>query len=149
HGDKEAGARSDMALDSLAAAKRPEEKPVQDAKAGVAGPVSETVQTQTLTTNAQPQNQQAQQNLQAQQSQLSQQEISGPNPSKQRELSKKPKSESPAHPLAAPPPATPAPAAAFSDSADLRMAAAISPSVIATPDKKTLWRADHTGMIEF
>jgi len=146
--DKEAGARADTALDSLAAANRAQNQPAKDAKAGVAGALSQTVEVQTLTANAQMQNQQAQQN------QLNEQKTSGPNPSSH--LGKKSKAESPplayrsaAAQPAAPPPPAPASAAAFNDGAALRMAAAISPSVIAAPGGKTLWRAGHAGMIEF
>jgi hypothetical protein len=110
--------------------------------------VSQTVEVQTPAANAQ--------NLQAQQNQLNEQKTSGPNPSRSAEVAKKRKSESPAvtyraeaTPAAQPPPPAPAPAAAFNDGAALRMAAAISPSVIAAPGGKTLWRAGHAGMIEF
>jgi len=152
--DKETGARADRALDSMAAASRAQNQPAQDAKAGVAGAVSETVQVQTLTANAQTQNQQELQNLQAQQNQLNDQKVSGPNPSRHADLSKKAKSEShalhraAATPAAQPPPPPTAPAA-FNDSAALRMAAVVSPSVIAAPGGKTLWRGGHAGMIEF
>lgn len=37
---------------------------------------------------------------------------------------------------------------AYNDGA-LRMASAVSPYVISAPDKKTLWRVGHIGMIEF
>jgi hypothetical protein len=154
--DKETGARADTALDSLAAANRAQNQPAKGAKAGVAGALSQTVEVQTPVANAQMQNQQAQQNLQAQQNQMNEQKTSGPNPSRSTEVAKKRKSESPAvtyraeaTPAAQPPPPAPAPAAAFNDGAALRMAAAISPSVIAAPGGKTLWRAGHAGMIEF
>ena len=154
--DKETGARADTALDSLAAANRAQNQPAQDTKAGAAGALSQTVEVQTLTASAQMQNQQAQQNLQAQQNQLNEQKTSGPNSSRSAEAAKKRKSESPAvpyraeaTPAAQPPPPAPASAAAFNDGAALRMAAAISPSVIAAPGGKTLWRAGHAGMIEF
>jgi len=151
HADKEAGARADAPGDSLSAADRVQNQSSQDAKAALAAPASETGQVQTRTANSQPQNQQAQQNLQAQQNQLNEQGISGPNPSRHAELSKKTKSESAALHRAAPPaaPPLPPPVAAFSDGAALRMAGGINPSVIAAPDKKTLWRAGHAGMIEF
>src|SRR5215472_7921683 len=61
--DKETNARAATALDSSAAANGAQNQPAQDAKAGVAGSLSEAVQVETLTTNAQAQNQQAQQNL--------------------------------------------------------------------------------------
>jgi hypothetical protein len=150
--DKEAGARADTALDSLSAGNRAQNQPAQNAKAGVAGAVSQTVEVQTPAANAQPQNQQAQQNLQAQQNQLNEQKVSGPNPSRVAEAAKKRKSESPAtgyRAAAAAPQPAPPPATAFSDSAALRMAAAISPAVIAAPGRKSLWRAGHAGMIEF
>ena len=144
--DKETCARADTALDSLAAANRSQNQPAQDTKAGVAGAVSQTVEVQTPAANAQ--------NLQAQQNQLNEQKTSGPNPSRSAEVAKKRKSESPAvtyraaaTPTAQPPPPAPAPAA-FNDGAALRMAAAISPSVIAAPGGKTLWQAGHAGMIE-
>ncbi len=160
--DKETGARGDVALDSLSAAKHAEEKPAQDAKAGVAGAMSETVEVQTPTVNAQPQNQQAQQNLQAQQNQLNEQKVSGPNPSRNLEKTKKNKAESPttayraaATPAATPPAAAvapkpaPPPAMAFNDGAALRMAAVINSFVITAPGGKALWRAGHAGMIDF
>jgi len=143
--DKEAGARPDAALDSLSAAKRSQNQPAQDAKAGVAGAVSQTVEVQTLTANAQ--------NQQAQQSQLSEQKTSGPNPS--RHLEKK-KAESPplayraaAAQPATPPPPVPAPAAGFNEDASLRLAGVITPHLISSPNRKVLWRAGHAGMIEF
>ena len=151
--DKEAGARTNTALDSLSAANREEKKPAQDAKAGVAGTMSQTAEVQTLTANAQRQDQQ---NLQAQQTQLNEQKTSGPNPSSHREQTKKSKTESSANSLraasaqpAAPPPAIPAPAAAFNEDASLRLAAAVSPHLIPSPSRKILWRAGHAGMIEF
>ncbi|HEV2195859.1 MAG TPA: hypothetical protein VGR55_09760 [Candidatus Acidoferrum sp.] len=149
--DKEAGARTNAAVDSLSAANRKQNRPAQDAKAGVAGALSQTVEVQTLTADVQ--NQQAQQNLQAQQSQLSEQKTSGPNPS--RHLEKK-KAESPplayraaAAQPATPPPPVPAPATAFNEDASLRLAGAISPHLIPSPNRKVLWRAGHAGMIEF
>ena len=144
--DKETGARAATSLDSLSA-NRAQNQPAQDAKAGVAGAMSETVEVQTPAANAQLQDQQVQQN------QLSQQRISGPNPSKHLEKTKKSKSESPsleyraAAATPAPPP-VPAPSA-FNDSAALRMASVVSPYVVSAPDKKTLWRVGHLGMIEF
>ncbi len=149
--DKETGARADTALDSLSATNR-QNQPAQDAKAGVAGALSQTVEVQTPAGNAQPQNQQAQLTLQAQQNQLNEQKTSGPNPSRVAEAAKKRKSESPAtgyRVAAAAPQAAPPPAAAFSDGVALRMAGAISPAVIAAPARKSLWRAGHAGMIEF
>jgi hypothetical protein len=150
--DKETGARADTALDSLSTANRAQKKPAQDAKAGVAGAVSQTVEVQTPAANGRPQNQQAQQTLQAQQNQLNEQKTSGPNPSRVAEAAKKHKSESPATgyraAVAAPQPAPP-PATAFSDDVVLRKAGNISPSVIAAPGRKSLWRAGHAGMIEF
>ena len=148
--DKEAGARADAALDSLSATDRTQNQPAQDAKAGVAGGLSQAVEVQTLTANAQLQNQQAQQN------QLNEQKTSGPNPSRHLAETKKSKVESPplgyraatAQP-AAPPPPVPAPAAAFNQDASLRLAGAISPHLIPSPSRKILWRAGHAGMIEF
>lgn len=150
--DKEAGARAGTALDSLSA-NRTQKQPAQDTKAGVAGSLTETVEVQTPTANAQPQNQQ---NLQAQQSQLNEQKASGPNPSSHLEQTKKSKVESPSltdrkatAPPAASPPGVPAPAAAFNEDASLPLAGAISPHLIFSPNRKTLWRAGHAGMIEF
>ena len=94
--DKETGAHADTALDSLSAANRAQNQPAQDAKARVAGALSQTVEVQTPAGNAQPQNQQVQQTLQAQQNQLNEQKTSGPNPSRVAEAAKKRKSESPA-----------------------------------------------------
>lgn len=151
---KEAGARADTALNSLAASNRAQNRPAQDAKAGIAGAVSQTVEVQTLTANAQlqNQNQQAQQNLQAQQNQLNEQKTSGPNPSKHLQRMKS-KAESPAYRAAAAqpvaPPAVPAPVTAFNEDASLQLAGAISPHLILTPSRKILWRAGHAGMIEF
>lgn len=154
--DKEANARAATALDSVAAANRAQKQPARDDKAGVAGVMSQTEEVQTLTANAQSQNQQAQQNFQVQ-NQLNEQKASGPNPSRHSDLSKKAKSESPAlHRAAATPSAqlpqpapAPAPAAALEDGAALRMASALSPYVISAPDKKTLWRVGHIGLIEY
>ena len=155
-GDKEAGLRADTALDSSSAANRAQNQPAQDAKAGVAGAASETVVVHALTANAQELDRQAQQNLQAQQNQLNEQKASGPNPSRHLERAKKSKVESPAPvyraaaaPPAAPPPPVPAPAAAFNEDASLRLAEAITPHLIASPNRKILWRAGHAGMIEF
>jgi len=153
--DKEAGARANTALDSVAAANRTQNQPPQDNKAGVAGPASETVQVQTLTANVQQQNQQELQSLQTQQNQLNDQRVSGPNPSRHADLSKKAKPESrAAHRLAAvpaaqAPPPTPPPAAAFNGDATLQIAAAISPSLITAPGGKSFWRVGHAGMIEY
>ena len=156
HADKEASARADTALDSLTPANRALNQPAQGAKAGVAGAASETVEVQALTANAQELDRQAQQNLQTQQNQLNEQKPSGPNPSKHLERAKKSKVESPeaayraaAAPPAGPPPPVPAPAAAFNEDASLRLAAAITPHLIASPNRKLLWRAGHAGMIEF
>ncbi|HKW65608.1 MAG TPA: YCF48-related protein [Candidatus Acidoferrum sp.] len=143
--DKEAGARADTAVDSLAAANRGQNQPAQDAKAAVAGAMSETVEVQAPTANGQLQNQQVQQN------QLNQQEISGPNPSKHLEKTKKSKSESPPLEYRAPAAPQPAPPSvmAYRDGAALKTAAAFSLRLISTPDKKALWRVGHLGMIEF
>ena len=158
--DKEAGARANTALDSVAAANRAQSQPAQDAKAGIAGVVSQTVEVQTPAANAQlqNQNQQAQQNLQAQQNQLNEQKTSGPNPSRHLEQAKKSKAESradllrapaPSSAAAAPQPPAPPPVMAYSDGASLQIAAAISPHLIPTPNQRILWRAGHVGMIEF
>jgi hypothetical protein len=153
--DKEARARADAALDSLSAANHAQNRSAQDAKAGVAGAASETVEVQALTANAQELERQAQQNLQAQQNQLNEQKASGPNPSKHLERAKKSKVESPEPAYQAPaarpaaPPPVPAPAAAFNEDASLRLAGVIAPHLIASPDRKMLWRAGHAGMIEF
>lgn len=151
--NKEAGARADAALDSVSAPNRAQEKTAQDAKAGVAGALTETVEVQTPTANAQLQNQQ---NLQTQQNQLNEQKASGPNPSSHLEQTKKNKTESPAvtyRPAgaqpAAPPPTAPAPAAAFNEDASLHLAGAGTPHVISAPGNKILWRVGHAGMIEF
>ena len=152
--DKEAGARSDTALDSLAA-NRAQNQPGQDAKAGVAGAASQTVEVQTLSANAQAQNQQIQQNLQAQQNQLNEQKLSGPNPSRVREAAKKRKSEPPAtgyHAAAAASQPAPTPPAAFGE--NLRATSALmngvlAPQVISAPGAKSFWRVGHMGMIEF
>lgn len=132
--DKAAGARADTALDSLPAANRGQNQPAQDAKAGVAGGLSQTVEVQTLTANRQ--------NQQAQQNQLNEQKVSGPNPS--HHLEKK-KAESP--PLTYR--AAPAPAAAFNEDASLRLAGGVIPHLIPAPGNKVLWRVGHAGMIEF
>ena len=157
--DKEVGARANAALDSLSAANRAQSQPAQDAKAGIAGAVSQTVEVQTPAANAQlqNQNQQIQQNLQAQHNQLNEQKTSGPNPSRHLEQTKKSKAESRADllrapvpsPAAAPQPPAPAPAMAYSDGASLQIAAAISPHLIPTPNQRILWRAGHAGMVEF
>lgn len=152
--DKANLARADTALDSLADANRAQGQPAQDAKAPVAGAMSQTVEVQASAENAQPQSQQIQQNLQAQQNQHGR-NVSGPNPSTHAEQTKKSKDESrtlgyraAAAAPASPPPA-PAPSAASSDSAAERLAVIISPYVISAPDKKILWRVGHLGMIEF
>ena len=148
--DKEAGARASATLDSLSAANRTQKQPAQDAKAGVAGAVSQTAEVQTLTANVQ--------NLQTQQNQLNEQKASGPNPSRHLEQTKKSKAESradlprapaPSPAAAAPQPPAPAPAMAYSDGASLQIAAAISPHLIPTPNQRILWRAGHAGMVEF
>lgn len=141
--DKEAGARAHAALDSLAAANRGQNQPAQDAKAGAAAGLSQTVEVETLTANRQDQ--------QAPQNQLNEQKTSGPNPS--RHLAKK-KAESP--PLtyraaAAQPtvPSPPAPAPAFNEDASLRLVGGVGPHLIPAPGNKVLWRVGHAGMIEF
>lgn len=155
HADKGVVAHADTTLESTAAANRAQNQPAQDAKAGIAGAMSETVEVQTPAVNGQPQNQQVQQNLQAQQDQLNRQKVSGPNPSTHAEQTKKRKAESPTlgyqAAVAAPasPPPAPAPSAAFSDSAPLRLAATISQNLISAPGGKNLWRVSQLGMIEF
>ena len=152
HADKETGARTDTALDSLAARTRAQGKPAQDAKAEVPAAMSESAEVETLAANAQPQNQQAQQSLQAQKNQLNEQKSSGPNPSGLAEAAKKRKSESPVtgyRAAAAAPQPTPPPVMAYNDGAALQTAATFSPHLISAPDKKRLWRAGHMGMIEF
>lgn len=150
--DKEAGARADTGLDSLAATNREQKQLPQDAKAGVAGAASQTVEVQTLAADAQGQNQQVQKNLQAQ-NELNEQKVSGPNPSKRAEQAKKSKAESPAlanRAAAASSAQSPAPpAAAFNDSGALRMTAAVSQNLISAPGGKTFWRVGHLGMVEF
>ena len=148
HADKEAFARADTALDSLAATNRAQSQPAQDAKAGVAAAASQTVEVQTSTASAPLQNQETQQNPQVQQNQMTEQKRVGASPSKQVERAKKRKSEAPATGAAATP-AAPPEAAAFNGGAALQMASVISPSQIAAPDKKSLYRAGHAGMIEF
>lgn len=149
--DKEAGARADTAL---SATNRAQKRPDQDAKAGVAGALTETVEVQTPAPNAQPQNQRAQQNLQTQQNQLNEQKISGPNPSMHREQTKKSKAESSAdlRRAAAPPPSAPVPTAAFEEnvrvSPALMTSGLVQHSIIA-PGAKSSWRVGHAGMIEF
>jgi hypothetical protein len=152
--DRESGARADTDLDSLAAANRPQSKPTQDAKAGAAGGLSQTVEVQTMTANAQPQNQQVQQNLQAQQNQLNEQKVSGPNPSKQAERAKKSKSEAATHldrAPAAPPAPTPA-TAAFGESVratSTLKAGGLVQHLISAPGAKSLWHIGPMSMIEF
>ena len=151
--DKERGLREESGRD-LAAANRAQNQPAQDAKAGNAGAVSQTVEVQTLTANAQPQNQQAQQNLPALQNQVNEQKVSGPNPSRHLEQAKKSKAESPANlsRAAAPPPAPAAPTAAFSDNvraSSTLMAGGLVQHLIPAPGAKSLWRVGHMGMIEF
>lgn len=141
--DKEAGARADAAVDSLA--NRGQNQPAQDGKAGVAGESSQRVDAQTLTANRQ--------NQQAQQNQLNEEKVSGPHPS--HHLEKK-KAESPpltyraaaAQPTVPSPPA-PARATAFNEDASLRLVGDGSPHLIPAPGNKVLWRAGHAGMVEF
>lgn len=153
--NKEAGTRGDTSLDSLVAANRAQNPPTQDAKAGVAGAMSQTVEVQTMTANAQPQNQQAQQNLQAQQNQLNEQKMSGPNPSRVTEMAKKRKSESSAagyRAAAAAPQPAPTPPAAFGENVRATpalMAGGLVEHLISAPSAKSLWRVGHVGMIEF
>jgi hypothetical protein len=152
--DREASARADTAPDSLAAANRAQSKPIQDAKAGAAGGLSQTVEVQTLAANAQPQNQQAQQNLQVQQSQLNEQKVSGPNPSKQADRAKKSKSEAAADldRAAAPPPAPTPPAAAFGEgvrATSTLVAGNLMQHLISAPGAKSLWHVGPMSMIEF
>jgi len=152
--NKDASARADTARDSSAAGNRAQNQPVQNAKAGAAGAVSQTVEVQTPTADLQLQNQQVQQNLQAQ-NQVNGLKGSGPNPSRQVERAKKSKSESPPLEYRAAA-ATPAPAppsapvsSAFNDTAALRMASVMSPIVISAPGAKTSWRVGHLGRIEY
>src|SRR5215467_9656886 len=80
-------------------------------------------------------------------------------PSKQVERAKKRKSEASATGAAATPGAAPVAEASdlrffarstcFDGGAALQMASVISPTQIAAPDKKSLYRAGHAGMIEF
>jgi hypothetical protein len=151
--DREAGTRADTALDSLAATNRARSQPAQDAKAGAAGGLSQTVEVQTLTANAQPQNQQAQQNLQVQQRQLNEQKVSGPNPSKQPERAKKLKSEAATNLDRAAPPPAPAPAAAAFDESvratSTLMARGQGQHLISAPGAKSLWHVGPMSMIEF
>ena len=151
--DKEAGERQEFKRDSALRADQSQNQPAQEAKAGVAGAMAETVEVQTSAANAQVQAQHAQQD------QLKAQKVPRAGPRAQAESVKKQKPESPAYRRAAtlagtpavpgPPPLSPAPAAAFNDRVSLELAGAIAPHVISAPDKKTLWRAGHAGMIEF
>ena len=148
--DKEAGARQDAGRDSTLA-NRLKNQPAQDAKAGLAAAMAETVEVQPQIATAQVQNQQKQSNAE---------KLPGPSPLDQaqqaQQAPKKAKSESPALAYraaakpAVPPPA-PTPAAAFSDiSASPGLLVGGSKlNMISAPNKKVLWRAGRAGMIEF
>jgi hypothetical protein len=146
--NKEPGAGEDALRDSTLAANRAQNQPA-DAKAGVAGVVSQALEVQAPAANAQMQNQQNQLN------QVNAQSVGGPTPPSQAQgAAKKAKSESPARAYgvaAAPPPPTPAPSAAFSATGASHglIAGALNLKLIVSPNKKVLWRAGHAGMIEF
>ncbi len=152
---KGAGTREDVSRDSSMAADRVQNQPAQEPKAGVVGAMAETVEVQPSAANAQMQAQQTQQNQPSQRNQLNAQKLPGPLEQAQRPQ-KKAKTESPALayraetvPPPAPPTPAPTPAAGFNEVGSLQIAGAASPHLIPSPGRKTLWRADHAGMIEF
>ena len=105
---------------------------------------TQTVEVQTEAANSQ---------TQASQGQLSEQKSARPSPSAEIESGRKSKAESRALALHRPaaPPASPAAAPAFNDDSVSQALIARDSDLnwIATPNKKTFWRAGHAGMIEF
>lgn len=153
---KEDGTRRDAELQSSMPASVHQNQSAPDAKAGVAGVAAETAQIQAPTANDQLQTQYSQQNAQNAQNQMNSQKTHGPNPGASGQRSKKEKSESATYASRAAAAATPAapppaPSAAFSDvsvSSEL-VAKVASVNLIVAPNKKTFWRAGHTGRIDF
>jgi len=132
--NKERVARQEAAQD-LVAASPAQNQPAQEPQAGLAG-AAQTVDVQTETANAQ---------MQAQQRPLGAQKSAAPSPvAAEAETGKKLARRA----VAAP---SPTDSAAFSDlrASQTLMVRASDLSLIVTPNKKTLWRAGHTGMIEF
>jgi hypothetical protein len=142
--DKEGGARQEADRDSSLAANPAQNQPALDAKAGVAGALSQTVEAQEQAANAQ---------MQAQQNQLNEKKSGGPSQLGRVDQTRKAKPESPALAYRAapsPPPAPSAPAALDEISAARSIiAVAMSPHVISAPGGEVLWRAGRAGRIEF
>jgi hypothetical protein len=146
--DKEAGAHQDTGRHILAV-NPSQNQPAQDTRAP--GAVSEALEVQAQAENALPQKQQTQQD------QSNAQKLPGPSHLAQADQTKKAKSESrvPAYraatvaPVEGPP--LRAPAVALNEVSAPRglLTAASNLTLIAAPNKKTLWRAGHAGMIEF
>jgi hypothetical protein len=139
--NQERGAREGTANDRMV--RSPAEKePASEPKPGSVGPVTETVVVQTEAANAQTPMQPSPLGAQS----------AGPRPvAREAEPGKKSKSETLAlarHAAAAP---SPTDSAAFSDlsASQALMARASDLGLIVAPNKKTLWRAGHAGMIEF
>lgn len=134
--NKERGAREDAPHD-LMAARPTANQPAPEPRVGVAAAAAQIVQGQTETANGQ---------VQAQQSPLS---APAPNPPAEAAPQKKAKAESRGAALHAA--AAPRSPSAFNDgsvSSEL-VARAGDLNLIVTPNRKTLWRAGHAGMIEF
>jgi len=141
--NKERG-RPEGAAPDLMARSPAENQPAPEGKpAGPVGAVTQTIVVQTETANAQ---------TQMQPSPIDAQKSAGPSPVAEAAPRKKFVSRAPAA-LHAAPAASPSPSvpAEFADErvSNALMARASNPNLIATPDKKTLWRAGRAGLIEF
>ena len=141
--NKERG-RPEGPANDLVARSPAENQPANEQKPGLVGAMADTVVVQTETAGAQ---------MQMQPSPPSAEKSAAAGPLPEAEPGKKSKSEARAHSLrravAAPP--SPSASAPFSDDRSLATAlmTRVNPNLIATPDKKTLWRAGPAGLIEF
>jgi hypothetical protein len=137
--EKENALRKDSDRYSSPGLLRDENRLALDAKDAEAA-TTEKLETQSQAANMQSQNQ------------MISPKVPGPAPLSQTEQSKKTKSDSAAHNFRLAPPAAPqapAPVAGFAGAATTQVAAFSNPHLIAAPGTNALWRAGHTGMIEF
>jgi len=140
--NKERLARQEPAHD-LAAASPAQNQPESEAKPGPVGALTQTVGVPTETANAQ---------TPLQPSPLGAQKSDAPSPvAAGAAAGKKSKTESLAVARRAAAPPAPNASAEFGNDrvSSALMARALDLSLIVTPNKKTLWRAGHAGMIEF